>query len=83
MTQELQGLNPDKAAASHMAHNVTLKKPINLKKLFPDDLALYEYFGSLTQFSDCNEIVRWAVLKTTVKISAEQVKFEPEKLNII
>lgn len=51
---------------------ITVKAPLNISALLPDDMSLWRYYGSLTTPS-CNEIVHWTVFKKPMTISRLQV----------
>lgn len=53
--------------------NASIIRPVNLKKLLPDDLSGYYYYeGSLTT-PPCSERVYWTVLDQRVEISEQQL----------
>ena len=49
-----------------------MRNPLILDTLLPDQLTFYTYHGSLTS-PPCSEIVRWLLLDTALKLSAEQI----------
>jgi len=55
-----------------VGESVSLSAPINAGNLLPDDLAYYQFDGSLTT-PPCTEGVRWMVLAEPVSVSPEQV----------
>jgi len=53
----------------HSASNLRLKE----RELLPEDRSYYLYKGSLTT-PPCTESVRWFVLRSPLKVSADQVR---------
>ena len=55
-------------------HVTTLKDPIALKDLLPNETgSFYRYFGSLTTGGH-NEVVTWTVFETPITLSEKQVE---------
>ena len=55
-------------------HVTTLKDPIALKDLLPNETgSFYRYFGSLTTGGH-NEVVTWTVFDTPITLSEKQVE---------
>ena len=53
-------------------NSMPIFSPVNINQLLPDDKTYWRYSGSLTT-PPCTEGVTWAVLKTPVALSAEQL----------
>ena len=53
-------------------NSMPIFSPVNINQLLPDDKTYWRYRGSLTT-PPCTEGVTWAVLKTPVALSAEQL----------
>jgi carbonic anhydrase len=52
---------------------ITLKEPINLQALLPQDQMSFHYNGSLTT-PPCTEGVKWVVFKQPIEMSKEQIQ---------
>lgn len=58
---------------SVIGHAEELKRPVDINKLLPKDLAYYRFNGSLTT-PPCTEGVVWIVLKNPSTISDKQIR---------